>query len=224
MFWTLPDVLNANDLDFVQTSLEKLDWRDGVSTAGRGASSVKHNEQADMSSPLGRSVAERVTKAIRSHVVVAAAARPHKFSPLLVSRTSPGGQYGPHIDNAIMAGGTMRSDLSFTLFLSEEASYDGGALCLDMPSGTQDIKLPPGSLVLYPTSFVHWVEPVTKGIRHAAVGWIQSLVPDAAERELLFDLDTARADLRTREPAGSPTLLTLDKVYSNLLRKWSRLS
>ncbi|MEM8634827.1 MAG: Fe2+-dependent dioxygenase [Pseudomonadota bacterium] len=224
MFWTLPDILEANDLDFVQASLDKLDWKDGSSTAGSRAKSLKQNEQADTASPLGRSVVERTMKAIKSHAVVQAAARPHKFSPLLISRTTVGGQYGPHIDNAIMAGGTMRSDLSFTLFLSEEDSYEGGALCLDMPAGTQSIKLPAGGLVIYPTTSVHWVEPVTEGVRHAAVGWIQSLVPDAHEREILFDLDAARADLKGREPKGSPALLTLDKVYSNLLRKWSRLS
>ncbi|MEM9669946.1 MAG: Fe2+-dependent dioxygenase [Pseudomonadota bacterium] len=224
MFWTLPDVLDANDLEFVTASLDRLDWKDGAATAGRRARSVKQNEQADSDSPLGRTVIDRLMKSIKNHVVVKAAARPHKFSPLLISRTAGGGQYGPHIDNAIMAGGSMRSDLSFTLFLSDEATYEGGSLCIDMPAGTQTIKLPAGGLVIYPTTMVHWVEPVSKGVRHAAVGWIQSLVPDAHEREILFDLETARADLRAREPEGSAVLLTLDKVYSNLLRKWSRLS
>ncbi|MEO0882521.1 MAG: Fe2+-dependent dioxygenase [Pseudomonadota bacterium] len=224
MFWIIPDVLGSNDLEFVQASFARLTWRDGGSTAGVRARTVKQNEQADTSAPLGRTIVERVMKAIKAQDVIRAAARPHKYSPLLISRTSDGGQYGPHIDNAIMADGTMRSDLSFTLFLSEEASYEGGALCLDLPAGIQSIKLPAGSLVLYPTTLVHWVEPVTDGVRHAAIGWIQSLVPDAHERDILFDLDTARADLRAREPAESPALLTLDKVYSNLLRKWSRLS
>ncbi|MEO1475166.1 MAG: Fe2+-dependent dioxygenase [Pseudomonadota bacterium] len=224
MFWTVPDVLDANSLEFVQTSLDKLDWNDGVSTAGSRAKAVKQNEQADCNSPLGRTVTDQIMKAIKAHAVVKAAARPHKFSNMLISRTSGGGQYGPHIDNAIMAGGTLRSDLSFTLFLSDEQSYSGGALCLDLPGGTQEIKLPAGSLVLYATTALHWVEPVLEGDRHAAVGWIQSLVPDAHEREILFDLEMARSDLRRREAGGSAALLTLDKVYSNLLRKWSRLS
>jgi PKHD-type hydroxylase len=129
-------------------------------------------------------------------------------------------RYGTHVDDALMGDPPVRSDLSLTLFLSDPASYDGGELIVESTAGDQAFRLPPGSLVLYPSSSLHRVEPVTRGVRRAAVGWVQSLVRDPARRELLFDLDTARRSLFDREGATREFGL-LSKTVANLLRMWA---
>jgi PKHD-type hydroxylase len=128
--------------------------------------------------------------------------------------------YGSHIDNAFMGeDNRLRSDLSFTLFLSDPTTYEGGELVIETTGGEQAFKLTAGSMILYPSSTLHRVETITAGIRLAAVGWIQSLVRDAADREILFDLDTVRQELFARDGKTKEFDL-LCKSYANLLRRW----
>lgn len=126
-------------------------------------------------------------------------------------------EYGAHVDDALMNG--IRSDVSFTLFLSDPATYEGGELVIETSSGEDDIKLPAGSMIAYPSSSLHRVAPVTRGTRLAAVGWARSLIRDAGRRELLFDLDTARQSLFAREGKTAEFDL-LSKTSANLLRMW----
>lgn len=201
-----------------------LTWRDGRDTAGATAQSVKRNEQAVMSEPAGQAVRDFVLPHITENPVLRAAARPRRFSHIMVSKTAGGGCYGPHVDNALMGDGDtrMRSDVSFTLFLSDPAEYDGGELVVHSAAGSQSIKPQAGHLVLYPSSSIHEVKPVTRGERIVCVGWIESLVADQAQRELLLDLDRSRKALRESLPEGANGLLLLDKTIANLLRMWSK--
>jgi PKHD-type hydroxylase len=143
---------------------------------------------------------------------------------LLVSRTQAGGGYGLHVDNPFMGEGSarLRTDLSFTLFLSDPGNYEGGELEIETAGFTQSLKLPAGDLVLYPSTSLHRVADVRSGTRLVCVGWIESLVPDAGERELLFDLENLKATLAQSHAPQSPEMLTLSKTISNLLRKFSR--
>ena len=201
-----------------------LEWRDGRESAGKVAAAVKRNLQAAMASPAGRRLHEDLLRLIGDHPVVQAAARPRRFSPLLISRTAAGGAYGAHIDNPLMGKGEgrLRSDVSFTLFLTPPEDYDGGELVIHAAGMTQEVKGKAGQLLLYPSTSIHEVRPVTRGTRIVCVGWIESLVPDPAQRELLFDLENLRAALRQRLPLQSAELLTLDKSLANLLRMWAR--
>ena len=221
MFLTIGNVLSASNLAEVRDEIGKLSWHDGKSTAGRRARSVKRNEQADLSVPAGQSLLERVIKALREQSVFQAAARPRKYSKFLLSRSRKDGGYGRHVDNAIMGRSAtrLRSDLSFTLFLNDPSEYEGGALELDFPAGTQSIKLDAGDMVLYPSTLIHEVKPVTSGERIVLVGWIESEVRDPSKREILFDLDRVRLALSDGK-AEAEAKLILDKVYSNLLRLW----
>ncbi|MEL7452695.1 MAG: Fe2+-dependent dioxygenase [Pseudomonadota bacterium] len=225
MFLTVSELLDPDTTAKVQSTCDTLTWRDGRKTAGAQAKAVKQNLQADTTTAAGKTLLEELHARLASNEIVRAAARPKRFSKLLLSRTEVGGGYGPHVDNAIMGSGAgrLRTDISFTLFLSKPETYDGGALMIDLPGGVQSMKPAAGDLVLYPSSSIHWVEPVTAGVRLAAVGWIESLVPDPAQREILFDLENARAALRQSAAQTSPALLTLDKVFSNLLRQWSNM-
>lgn len=202
-----------------------LAWRDGRATAGHRARAVKHNLQAVMNAAPARALAGEVQAMLAAHPVIRAAAQPRRWSNLIISKTQGGGHYGLHVDNAVMTaagGAAMRSDLSFTLFLTPPADYDGGELVIHSASGTQAIKGAAGELVLYPSSSLHEVTPVTRGERLVCVGWIESMVADAAAREVLFDLENLRASLRAQLPAQAAELLTLDKTIANLLRRWAR--
>jgi len=224
MFLTIGNVLEASAVASLRTRAAKLAWRDGSRTAGTGAKTVKKNEQADLSTEAGQSVAGDIMKAVGANAVVKAAAQPARFSPLLLSRTGIGGGYGAHVDNAVMGRGDarLRTDLSFTVFLSGPEDYEGGALTLDLPGGTQSLKPAAGDMVLYPSSQIHEVETVTKGERLVAVGWIQSQIRSAQQRQILFDLEQVRATLRAKPSKGDEMLL-LDKAISNLLREWASL-
>jgi PKHD-type hydroxylase len=201
-----------------------LEWRDGRETAGSVARAVKRNLQAAMNSVAGRRLQEELAALVGDHPVLKAAAQPRRFSPLIISKTGVGGQYGAHVDNALMGKGAqrLRTDLSFTLFLTPPDAYDGGELVVHAAGMTQELKGEAGQMVLYPSGSIHEVRPVTRGERIVCVGWIESLVADAARREMLFDLENLRAALRQQLPAQSAELLTLDKTIANLLRMWAR--
>lgn len=220
-------VINAiPDPDHLAAIAERialLDWRDGRETAGAVARAVKRNEQAVMDSLPGRALKDELSGLIADHPVVRAAAQPRRFSPLLISRTGVGGGYGAHVDNALMGKGSarVRTDLSFTLFLTPPGDYEGGELAIHTAGTVQEVKGEAGSMVLYPSGAIHEVRPVTRGLRIVCVGWIESMVPDAARREVLFDLENLRASLRQQLPGQSAELLTLDKTIANLLRMWA---
>lgn len=221
-------VINALDdpeyLAALRERIAMLEWRDGRETAGATARAVKRNLQAGMDTPAGRRLHDELLPIIADHAVVKAAAQPRRFSPLIISQTGVCGQYGAHVDNALMGRGSarLRTDLSFTLFLSPPGDYDGGELVVHAAGMTQEVKGEAGHLVLYPSSSIHEVKPVTRGTRIVCVGWIESMVAELAQREMLFDLENLRAALRSALPSQSAELLTLDKTIANLLRMWAR--
>ncbi len=193
-------------------------FEDGKKTAGRLARQVKSNLQGQADSVEARGVISKIEKALLANPVFASAALPHKFARILLSCYQPGMYYGPHVDAPIVDGA--RTDLAFTLFLSDPESYQGGELVLQKHDGEEVIKLPAGSLVLYPATSIHHVADVTEGKRLAAVGWIQSRVRSAEQREILFDLNYALANL-PQEETTSKIRLSLLKARNNLVRQWS---
>lgn len=213
---------DAEHLAALRTRIAMLEWRDGRTTAGAVAREVKRNMQAAMESSAGRRMQDELLPIIAENPVVKAAAQPRRFSPLVISKTGEGGQYGAHVDNALMGKGAarLRTDLSFTLFLTPPGEYDGGELVIHAAGMTQELKGDAGYLVLYPSASIHEVKPVTRGERIVCVGWIESLVAGQAQREMLFDLENLRIALRQTLPLQSAELLTLDKTIANLLRMW----
>ncbi len=224
MILTIAAIEDGAKLAALQRRIDALTWRDGRATAGKVASAVKDNQQAVMTDPVGQEIHDQLLPLISNNPVVKAAARPRRYSRLMVSRTADGGHYGPHVDNAIMGSekAKLRTDLAFTLFLTPPEEYEGGELVVHTASMASQIKAKAGQLVLYPATSIHEVRPVTKGERIVCVGWIESLVPDQARRELLFDLENLRASLRQKLDANSIELLTLDKNIANLSRMWSK--
>ncbi len=204
--------------------LAPLEWRDGGATAGKVARAVKRNLQARMDNAAGRAIAAALMPILSDNSVLEAAARPRRFSPLMISKTMGGGYYGAHVDNALMGRGRerLRTDLSFTLYLSNACDYEGGELVIHTAGMTHELTGNWGELVLYPSTSIHEVRPVTSGERVVAIGWIESLIADPAARELLFDMENLRTALRSRLELQSPEMLTLDKTIANLSRMWSK--
>ena len=225
MLMCIANVLTVDELTTVVAELEKATFVDGKLTAGWHARLVKNNTQVqDDGSGFLPKLQTLVHSAIDRHPLFQMAARPKVIRSPLFSRYEPGMSYGTHVDNSLMGIGAnrMRSDLSLTLFLSIPETYTGGELVIESTHGEQVFKLPAGSMIVYPSSTLHRVEAVTSGIRLAAVTWVQSLVRDAGDREILFDLDTARQLLFEKSGKTSEFDL-ISKSHANLLRKWAEL-
>lgn len=218
MLIMIANVLDADDLQRLRDNLAQVRYVDGRQTAGREARTVKRNEQVDRSDALAAEMQDLVTDRLLDNRLFRMATRPHVVRPPLFSRYQSGMEYGAHVDDAIMGG--MRTDLSVTVFLSDPGDYEGGELVIESAAGEQDVKLAAGDAVVYPTTFLHRVAPVTSGERLAAVTWVRSLVRDAAARELLFDLETARHALFD-QLGKTAELDLLAKTQSNLLRLWA---
>ena len=214
----IADILKPDDLTAVHAALEKTRFIDGRETAGFAARQVKDNRQADSRDKNLDAARGLIAARIMENDLFRIAARPKALSPLLFSRTETGMQYGVHVDDAIMGG--MRTDIAFTLFLDPPETYDGGELVIESTADDTAIKLSAGSMIVYPATTLHRVAMVTRGQRHVVAGWARSFVRDAAQRELLFDLDTARRTLFARDGKTAEFDL-ISKSYANLLRMWA---
>lgn len=200
-------------------------WGDGRVTAGYQSALAKNNLQLPEDCAEAVQLGQQVTEALARNMQFQSAALPHSIFPPLFNRYAQGHAFGVHVDNAIrthpVTGTRLRTDLSCTLFLSDPADYDGGELIIEEGSGEQRIKLPAGSMVLYPATTLHSVAPVTRGARIASFFWVQSLIADQGRRSILFDMDIAIQSLRQRLGDDDPALIALTGSYHNLLRQWS---
>src|SRR5262245_12906787 len=216
MILAIADIISAADIETIRAGLANATFVDGKTTAGWSAKLVKSNLQAG-ASPAVERLRALIEARLTEHTVFALATRPKFIIGPLFSRYRPGHAYGTHVDDALIAG--LRTDVSFTIFLAEPNSYQGGELLIETSSGEESFKLPPGGIVTYPATTLHRVAPVTKGERLVAAGWVRSYVRDPSHRELLFDLETARRRLFDREGKTAEGDL-LAKCAANLMRQW----
>jgi len=228
MLLHVPQVLNAQELARVRLALESAQWTDGRETVGVQGAQVKRNQQLPDASSMRAELGQVVLAALGRSPLYFAAALPLRTLPPRFNRYTGGGEYGFHVDGAVMAAGGeagyshIRSDLSCTLFLCEPEEYDGGELVVSDTYGEHEVKLPAGDLILYPSSSLHRVVPVTRGARLASFFWVQSMVRDDSRRRLLFEMDTSIETLR-RGGAEPGAVLQLTGVYHNLLRQWAEV-
>jgi PKHD-type hydroxylase len=224
MLLHIPQVLDSAQADRMRAALERAAWTDGRETVGAQGAQVKRNLQLPETSPLRAELGREVLQALARHPLFHAAALPQRILPPRFNRYEGGGHYGLHVDGAVMAlpdGSQLRSDVSCTLFLSDPEDYDGGELIVNDLYGEHEVKLAAGDAIVYPSSSLHRVQAVTRGTRYAAFFWVQSLVRDDAQRQLLLELDTAIQRLAAGE-ADADALLQLTGIYHNLLRRWAQ--
>lgn len=226
MMLHIPKVLSREQVKEYRHSLDQAVWVDGNATSGEQAAKAKHNRQIPQDSPIARDVGQRILAALARSPLFISAAVPKKILPPLFNRYEGGEFFNFHVDNAIRAvPGTvecLRTDVSCTLFFSDPDEYEGGELVVADTYGMHRAKLPAGDLLLYPSTSLHRVEPVTRGTRLCSFFWAQSMVRDDWQRALLFDLDVTIQKLRAKL-GDSEQVVSLTNHYHNLLRLWAEL-
>lgn len=226
MLLQVPNVLNAEQVAHTRQVLDAAPWIDGRATAGAQSARAKRNMQLPEDSREARELGDMILGALQRHALFMSAALPLRIYPPMFNQYAGGHSFGSHVDNAIrQVPGTphrVRTDLSATLFLAGPDEYDGGELVVEDTYGLHSVKFPAGHLVLYPSTSLHHVTPVTRGARVASFLWIQSLVRDDGRRSLLFDMDRAIQRLAADVPDHASTV-QLTGVYHNLLRQWAEM-
>ncbi len=225
MLIAIPDLLDAAALADLRATIDAAEWIDGNATSGHQSALAKQNEQLPEDSAAAKAAGKVILDALGRSPLFFAAALPLKVFPPLFNRYGVGQTFGVHVDSAIrIQRGTdfrIRSDLSMTVFLEDPAAYDGGELVIEDQFGVQRVKLPAGHAILYPSSSLHKVEPVTRGRRVASFFWIQSMVRDDGARRILFDLDQNVQRLTGQLGGADRSVIELTGVYHNLLRRWA---
>jgi PKHD-type hydroxylase len=230
MLITIPDLLTSAQVEEARRLLDSAEWVDGRVTAGHQSARAKDNQQIPEGHPVSRQVGEMILLALGQNPLFHSAALPLRIFPPLFNRYSGGQSFGTHVDNAIRqfpgAPVRIRTDLSATLFFEDPENYDGGELCVEDTYGVHRVKLPAGSMVLYPSTSLHHVTPVTKGTRLCSFFWLQSMIRDDGKRSLLFDLDLGIQNVSrelSEHEAARKSAVQLTGVYHNLLRQWAEM-
>jgi PKHD-type hydroxylase len=230
MLISVPEVLSAEQVAQARQVLDQAEWVDGKVTAGHQSAKAKDNMQIPEGHPAAQQLGDMILGALSRNPLFLSAALPLRVFPPLFNRYSGGQSFGTHVDNAIrQVTGTphrIRTDLSATLFLAAPEEYDGGELCVEDTYGVKSVKLPAGHMLLYPSTSLHHVTPVTRGARISSFFWIQSMIRDDGQRSLLFDLDLAIQRLGRDlpdQPAAQQSAVQLTGVYHNLLRQWAEV-
>lgn len=226
MMLHVPQVLTPEELARVRDLVQAGDWEDGAATAGFQSTLAKKNTQLPETSAAALEAGALVQAALARNPLFISAALPHTVFPPIFNRYGTGDTFGNHVDNAIrqgQGGARIRTDLSATLFLTPPEDYEGGELTVDDTYGVHQVKLPAGDLILYPSTSLHRVEPITSGARTSCIMWIQSLVREDARRALLFDMDMAIQSAGARLGQGDEAVVSLTGGYHNLLRMWAEV-
>lgn len=221
MIFSIDQILSPDEVAEIKQVLSQAEFIDGKLTAGWHAKLVKNNQQLKAGASQ-KELKTKVCTAINKNALFQSAIRPKLIHSLLFSRYDVGMSYDTHVDNALMGGssGLYRSDVSFTLFLNSPQDYEGGELVIEGVQSEQSYKLEAGSAIVYPSTTLHRVNPVTQGTRLVVVGWVQSIIRDASDREILFNLETARRAIFAKS-GKVPEFDLVSKSIANLLRKWA---
>ena len=227
MLVAVPELLSADQLAEVRRLIDDGQWGDGKTTAGRQSELAKHNLQLPSSDANATLAGEIILAALAANGLFMSAALPHRVFPPLFNRYDADGGHGfdKHVDNAVRylpdGSGKIRTDLSATVFLCAPDEYDGGELIVDDTYGEHAVKLSAGDMILYPSTSLHRVEPVTRGSRVASFFWIQSMVRDDGQRALLLEMDASIRTIAGKLGDSDASVVALTGTYHNLLRRWA---
>lgn len=226
MLLAIPNVLTPQQVAESRALLESTEWIDGKATAGHQGARVKNNQQLDVENPVAKQVGATILRALSGNPLFMSAALPLHILPPMFNRYSGGQTFGTHVDGSIRiipgTGHRIRTDLSCTLFFANPDEYDGGELIVEDTYGSKSVKLPAGHMILYPSTSLHRVTPVTRGTRLCSFFWLQSMIRNDGHRSMLFEMDVAIQRLGAEKP-DHPSVVQLTGVYHNLLRTWAEM-
>ncbi len=226
MILHIPNVLSKEQLDECRQLLNKADWIDGKLTAGNQAINVKSNLQLAENSQTLSYLREVITNALKTNPLFISAAIPNHIISPFVNRYENNAAYGNHVDNSILydatVGKSFRTDVSCSLFFTDPQEYEGGEMIIEDTFGTHEVKLPAGDLILYPSTSLHRIEPVTSGVRMVSFMWVQSMIRSAWKRSMLFELDNTIQSLRVKHGETQESL-NLSIHYHKLIQEWAEL-
>lgn len=225
MLLQIPGVFSKAEVAECRRAIDAAEWIDGNMTSGFQAALAKRNEQLPHAGEVSKVWGARIVAALEKNPLFVSAALPQTILAPLFNRYGAGHGFDNHVDNSIRmnpaTGRRIRTDLSATLFLAEPDEYDGGELTIEDTYGDHSVKLEAGDMILYPSTSLHNVTPVTRGMRVASFFWIQSLIRSDTQRALLFDMDIAIQALAARAGQDDPAIVQLTGTYHNLLRLWA---
>jgi len=223
----IPNVLSKEQVQYFREEMNKIEWVNGKVTAGTLSATVKQNQQLPEDHPLTHHLSNIILESLGQHPLFLSAAIPLDIIPPLFNRYENNESFGFHVDNSIRrirgSNERLRTDLSCTVFLSEPEEYVGGELVVEDTYGYHEVKLPAGDMILYPSTSLHEVTPITSGCRIASFFWVQSMIRDDAERHMLFNLDQSIQNLRMQLGDQHTEVMKLTNLYHNLMRKWAEL-
>lgn len=224
MIHCFPAILGPDELVAIQSKLQGASFVDGAATAGWSAREVKRNLQVAPGVPEYEPIARIVREAFMRSGELQTALLPATATPVLFNRYAQGMEYGPHVDTPVMGSmsNAIRSDIAITIFLSDPQSYEGGELTVFMNGIASQFKLEAGAAIAYPANTLHHVTPVTRGVRDAAIIWVQSQIRDPAKREILWDMENAK-HLTFKREGKSATFDLISKSRANLIRMWAEI-
>jgi PKHD-type hydroxylase len=226
MLICIPNVLTKAEVTAFRNALDAAQWIDGARTAGAQALHVKANLQLPQDSPVALDLGNRILDALATNALFLSAALPLRILPPMFNAYGVGQHFGLHVDNAIrFAPGSntrIRTDVSATLFFAEPEEYDGGELVIEHAFGADEVKLNAGDMVLYPSTSLHLVRPVTRGKRVASFFWMQSMVREDSARSMLFEMDQSIQALSAAHGVDDENVVRLTGVYHNLIRYWAQ--
>ena len=227
MLITIPEVFSRDEVRDIRAQLDAADWQDGRETAGAQSQEVKRNRQLPATGEVARALGQTILERLGQNPLFLSAALPLRILPPMFNRYESGETFGVHVDNAIrvnpFSGDRLRTDLSMTVFFSDPDEYDGGELIVEDHYGAQEVKLPAGDMVLYPSTSLHEVTPVTRGARVSSFFWLQSMVRSNEQRTILFDLDQTIQTLAGRMGADDAEVVRLTGIYHNMIRQWTEV-
>lgn len=225
MLTHITQLLTLDQVNTCRTLLESAPWIDGKATSGHQSAQIKNNLQLPTDCDTAIHIGEIITSAIKQHPTAFSATLPKTILPPMFNCYQNGGNFGTHVDNAIRnyppLNQYMRTDVSCTVFFTNPDEYDGGELIIEDTYGTQSVKLNAGDAILYPSTSLHRVNPVTNGARVSSFFWIQSLIASDSQRRILFELDQSIQSLTQQLGSNHSDVVKLTGIYHNLLRQWS---
>jgi PKHD-type hydroxylase len=226
MLITIPEILTREEVNHFREQIARAGWQDGRKTAGTLARHVKKNRQLEDGSDVAVKLGNQILRALANNPLFISAALPNRIYPPKFNCYGAGEKYGAHIDSSLMlvpgTAVTVRTDLSATLFISNPEEYEGGELVIEDNYGRHNVKLPAGDMVLYPSTSLHEVTTVTSGERVASFFWIQSMIRENQQRELLFSLDQSVQRLTLTLGSENEEVICLSGLYHNLVRGWAQ--